>query len=64
MSPSPSAGTTRSLSQPTPHQDQQVQPVPHLTLQQALAQLHLDVLQELDRFRLWQRLQRRATSSS
>ncbi|MCF2970662.1 hypothetical protein L1047_05560 [Synechococcus sp. Nb3U1] len=36
----------------------------HLTLQQALGQMHLDVLQELERFRLWQRLQRTATSPS
>ncbi len=37
---------------------QQAQQTPHPTLQEALGHLHLDVLQELERFRLWQRLQR------
>jgi len=38
---------------------QQTQPTPQLTLQEALSCLHLDELKELERFRLWQRLQRR-----
>lgn len=37
----------------------QAQPTPQLTLQEALSCLHLDELKELERFRLWQRLQRR-----
>ncbi|MFQ3612132.1 MAG: hypothetical protein SNJ68_00280 [Cyanobacteriota bacterium] len=68
MSPSSSpSDATRPLRRPalSPLSSrQQVQPMPHLSLQQALAQMHLDVLQELERFRLWQRLQRTATSPS
>ncbi|MEN9231863.1 MAG: hypothetical protein Q6L68_13240 [Thermostichus sp. DG02_5_bins_236] len=68
MSPSSSpSDATRPLSRPalSPLSSrQQGQLMPHLTLQQALAQMHLDVLQELERFRLWQRLQRTATSPS
>lgn len=40
---------------------QQTQPTPQLTLQEALSCLHLDELKELERFRLWQRLQRRSS---
>ncbi|MEN9222043.1 MAG: hypothetical protein Q6M04_06360 [Thermostichus sp. BF3_bins_97] len=60
MSPSPlPPDATRPLSMA-----QQAQPMPHPTLQEALGHLHLDVLQELERFRLWQRLQRTTTYPS
>ncbi|MEN9225711.1 MAG: hypothetical protein Q6L60_12080 [Thermostichus sp. HHBFW_bins_43] len=38
--------------------------MPHPTLQEALGHLHLDVLHELERFHLWQRLQRTSTHLS
>lgn len=56
MSPSPlPPDPTQPLS---PAQQSHSHPVPQLALQEALSHLHLDVLKELERFRLWQRLQR------
>ncbi len=42
----------------SPAQQSPSHPVPQPALQEALGHLHLDVLKELERFRLWQRLQR------
>ncbi len=56
MSPSP---LPPDATQPLPPAQQfPSHPVSQPALQEALGHLHLDVLQELERFRLWQRLQR------